>query len=57
VANHVNHIAGILGKDRVGAGSDFDGAIDFPEGLEDVSKYENLVSNLLSASSLLSEKT
>lgn len=44
VAEHVNHISDVIGRDRVGAGSDFDGALKYPVGLEDVSKYENLVS-------------
>lgn len=45
IANHVEHIASVAGKSRVGIGSDFDGfrppAIP---GMEDVSHYRNLVS-------------
>lgn len=45
IADHVEHIAKIAGKSRVGIGSDFDGfrppAIP---GMEDVSHYHNLVS-------------
>jgi membrane dipeptidase len=45
VADHVEHIAKIAGRDRVGMGSDFDGVgPTLPKGLEDVSKYPVLVS-------------
>lgn len=44
VANHVEHIATIAGKEHVGIGSDFDGIEITPDGLEDVSKYPALVS-------------
>ena len=46
VANHIEHIAGIVGKSRVGIASDFDGMYLVPEGLEDASKYPNLVGTL-----------
>ncbi|KAI0336561.1 hypothetical protein GY45DRAFT_1315961 [Cubamyces sp. BRFM 1775] len=46
VADHVEHIAKIAGKKHVGIGSDFDGIGDVPEGLEDVSKYPDLVAEL-----------
>ncbi|TFK53894.1 hypothetical protein OE88DRAFT_1128995 [Heliocybe sulcata] len=42
VADHVDHIAKIAGKEHVGLGSDFDGIGDTPRGLEDVSKYPQL---------------
>jgi membrane dipeptidase len=44
VANHIEHIASIVGKSRVGIASDFDGMYITVEGLEDASKYPNLVS-------------
>jgi len=46
VANHVDHIAEIAGKQHVGLGSDFDGIGSVPEGLEDVSKYPALIEEL-----------
>lgn len=46
VADHVEHIARVVSKKHVGIGSDFDGIMDTPKGLEDVSKYPNLVAEL-----------
>ncbi len=46
VADHVEHVRDIAGIDHVGIGSDFDG-IDFTiTGLEDVSKFPNLLEEL-----------
>lgn len=45
VANHIEYIASKIGKNRVGIASDFDGMYITPEGLEDASKYPNLVSH------------
>ncbi|KAG8525390.1 uncharacterized protein KY384_009034 [Bacidia gigantensis] len=47
VARHVVYIASLIGYDHVGIGSDFDGMFSVPEGLEDVSKYPDLVAELL----------
>ena len=47
VVDHVLHIGNLIGFDHVGFGSDFDGIQDIPEGLEDVSKYPDLVAELL----------
>lgn len=48
VANHIDHIKNLVGIDYVGIGSDFDGTGGLlPIGLEDVSKYPNLVFELL----------
>jgi membrane dipeptidase len=48
VADHIEHVIGIVGVDHVGLGSDFDGVGDsLPEGLRDVSEYPNLVRVLL----------
>lgn len=44
VADHIEHIAGIIGRKHVGIASDFDGMYSSVEGLEDASKYPNLVS-------------
>ncbi|KAK2467854.1 hypothetical protein APHAL10511_000149 [Amanita phalloides] len=46
VADHIEHIARIAGKEHVGLGSDFDGIPDVPKGLEDVSKYPALIAEL-----------
>ncbi|EIW51737.1 uncharacterized protein TRAVEDRAFT_75537 [Trametes versicolor FP-101664 SS1] len=46
VANHVEHIAKIAGKKHVGLGSDYDGIGDTPVGLEDVTKYPDLIAEL-----------
>lgn len=43
LADHIEHIAGIVGKKHVGIGSDFDGMYASVKGLEDASKYPNLV--------------
>ena len=47
VATHILHIGGLVGFDHVGLGSDFDGIGSTPEGLADVSKYPDLVAELL----------
>lgn len=48
VADHIDHVVKIAGVDHVGFGSDFDGVGDsLPVGLEDVSKYPNLIFQLL----------
>lgn len=47
VAAHIDHIAKLVGVEHVGFGSDFDGVTEVPEGLEDVSAYPNLISELL----------
>jgi membrane dipeptidase len=48
VVAHIEHVIGLTGVDHVGFGSDFDGVGDsLPRGLEDVSKYPNLIAKLL----------
>jgi membrane dipeptidase len=48
VADHIDHVRGLVGIDHVGLGSDFDGVGDtLPTGLRDVSQYPNLVAELL----------
>ncbi len=47
VLDHIDHIAKVAGVDHVGIGSDFDGISSTPVGLEDVSKFPNLVAGLL----------
>lgn len=46
VADHIEYIAGKIGKNRVGIASDFDGMYLTVDGLEDASKYPNIVSLL-----------
>ncbi len=46
VADHVDHVRRVAGVDHVGIGSDFDGTTDVPAGLEDVSKFPTLFTEL-----------
>jgi membrane dipeptidase len=46
-ADHIEHIRDVAGIDHVGLGSDFDGISDVPVGLEDVSKFPDLLAELL----------
>src|SRR4029077_3997367 len=47
VADHIEHIRQVAGIDCVGIGSDFDGITEVPVGLEDVSKFPDLIAELL----------
>jgi len=47
VADHIEHIRAVAGVDHVGLGSDFDGITEVPVGLEDVSKFPDLIAELL----------
>ena len=48
VADHIDRVVRLAGIDHVGFGSDFDGVGDsLPTGLEDVSKYPNLIAELV----------
>ncbi|XP_041639005.1 dipeptidase 2 isoform X2 [Cheilinus undulatus] len=47
VADHFDHIRKVIGAESIGIGSDFEGAVSFPQGLEDVSKYPALIQELL----------
>lgn len=47
VANHIDHIRKVAGIKHVGIGSDFEGFHGAPDGLEDVSKYPDLLAELL----------
>src|SRR5258705_5904601 len=46
-SDHIEHIRDVAGVGHVGLGSDFDGITDVPVGLEDVSKFPDLVAELL----------
>lgn len=47
VADHFDHIKRVIGAESIGIGGDFEGAMSFPQGLEDVSKYPALIQELL----------
>ncbi len=47
VADHIDYIRRVAGVDHVGLGSDFDGITEVPERLEDVSKFPDLIAELL----------
>src|SRR6266705_984303 len=47
VADHIEHIRDVAGVDHVGIGSDFDGITEVPVGLEDVSRFPDLIAELL----------
>lgn len=46
VADHIDHIAKIAGIDHIGIGADFDGTTNLVDGLEDVSTYPALFTEL-----------
>jgi membrane dipeptidase len=46
VADHVEHARAVAGIDHIGLGGDFDGAPQFPEGLEGVGDYPRLLAEL-----------
>jgi membrane dipeptidase len=47
VADHIEHIRDVAGIDHVGLGSDFDGITEVPVGLEEVSKFPDLLAELM----------
>jgi len=47
VADHIEHLRDVAGIEHVGLGSDFDGITNVPVGLEDVSRFPDLVAELL----------
>ncbi|XP_072013990.1 dipeptidase 1-like [Amphiura filiformis] len=47
VAQHINYIKDKCGVECVGLGADYDGVPTVPEGLEDVSKYPDLIAYLI----------
>ncbi|KAL8283777.1 hypothetical protein RQP46_005209 [Phenoliferia psychrophenolica] len=47
VADHIDYLAAVCGHAHVGLGSDFDGIHESVEGLEDASKFPNLIFELL----------
>ena len=47
MADHIVHIRQVAGVDNIGLGSDLDGISEVPVGLEDVSKFPDLIAELL----------
>lgn len=47
VVDHIVYIGNLIGYEHVGLGSDFDGIPTTPEGLDDVSKFPDLVAEML----------
>jgi membrane dipeptidase len=47
VVRHIRHIGELIGYDHVGIGTDYDGINETPTGLEDVSKFPDLITELL----------
>ncbi|KAH9818586.1 Peptidase M19 family [Teratosphaeria destructans] len=47
VVDHITYIGDLIGYDHVGLGSDFDGIPNVPRGLDDFSKYPDLIQLLL----------
>lgn len=47
LADHVDHVAELVGPEHVGLGSDFDGIDATPKGLEDVSRMPNVTRELV----------
>jgi membrane dipeptidase len=48
VADHVDHARDVAGVDHIGLGGDFDGTVELPDGLADVSGYPRLMAELSS---------
>jgi len=48
IADHIDHVVGLVGIDHVGIGSDFDGIEVTPEGMEDISLLPRLFDELRS---------
>jgi membrane dipeptidase len=47
LADHFDHVRKVAGVDHIGIGADYDGNTDWPEGLEDVSRYPYLFAELI----------
>lgn len=47
VVSHIKYIGDLIGYEHVGLGSDFDGIPSTPRGLDDVSKFPDLVKEML----------
>jgi membrane dipeptidase len=47
LADHFDHVRKVAGVDHIGIGADYDGNTDWPQGLEDVSRYPYLFAELI----------
>ena len=47
IVDHIDHVVRVAGIGHVGLGSDFDGIPMVPDGMEDVSRYPALTTELL----------
>jgi membrane dipeptidase len=47
LADHADYIGKLAGREHVGIGSDYDGIAKTPQGLEDASKYPDLLAELI----------
>jgi membrane dipeptidase len=47
IADHIDYITNLIGFDHIALGSDYDGLLDPPNGVEDCSKLPNLTAELL----------
>jgi membrane dipeptidase len=47
LVDHFEHALGLIGPDHVGIGSDFDGMLQLPAGMEDCSMLPHLTAKLL----------
>jgi membrane dipeptidase len=47
VLEHIEHIASVIGREKLALGSDYDGSFEFARGLEDVTAYPKLLARLL----------
>ncbi|KAH8700839.1 membrane dipeptidase-domain-containing protein [Talaromyces proteolyticus] len=47
MVDQIFHVASVAGWEHVGIGSDFDGSLAVPKGLEDTSKYPHLLARVL----------
>lgn len=54
--DHILHVIDIIGWDYVGLGSDFDGIPAGPKGLEDVSKYPDLINKVIEKTNATDEQ-
>ncbi|CAA19072.1 Dipeptidase [Schizosaccharomyces pombe] len=55
-ADHILHIIKVAGWEHVGLGSDFDGIPQGPKGLEDVSKYPDLICKIIERTNATNEQ-
>ncbi|KAI9149058.1 Dipeptidase tcpJ [Paramyrothecium foliicola] len=47
IVDHILHVAGLIGYDHLGLGSDYDGMFSAVKGIDDVSLYPDLVAKML----------